>query len=273
METESVGFKQRLSDIFTWIFALRITTAERLLIPADPMDIYVESVSHRKPRIVALILAAIFHFILFMIALPAINRDLVPTETVLQLKHLAKPAGGPPKIDPVPKKPKKTIKKKRKIIPIPDPTPQDPEPIIREVALSVPEVTDELSLDLNIGDITGPPSGAGDGPSDGVGSSNGAEGGIYTIGSGVTNPIVLYNPAPRYTDDAIKSKVQGTVLLQVVIRKDGSVDNFKVLRSLGYGLDENAIREIATNWKFRPGTYNGQSVDVLATIEVTFTLR
>jgi len=38
------------------------------------------------------------------------------------------------------------------------------------------------------------------------------------------------------------------------------VDSFKVIRGLGYGLDESAINTIATKWRFRPGTLNGVPV-------------
>ena len=86
-------------------------------------------------------------------------------------------------------------------------------------------------------------------------------------------PQILQQTSPSYTDDAIKAKVQGIVILQAVIRKNGRVDSFKVLRGLGYGLEEKAIQEIATQWRFRPGTLQGRSVDVLATIEVQFNLR
>ena len=86
-------------------------------------------------------------------------------------------------------------------------------------------------------------------------------------------PLILQQTTPSYTDDAIKAKVQGIVILQAVIRKNGRVDSFKVLRGLGYGLEEKAIQEIATQWRFRPGTLQGRPVDVLATIEVQFNLR
>ena len=86
-------------------------------------------------------------------------------------------------------------------------------------------------------------------------------------------PQILRQTIPSYTDDAIKAKVQGIVILQAVIRKSGRVDSFKVLRGLGYGLAEKAIQEISSNWRFRPGTLQGKPVDVLATIEVQFNLR
>ena len=99
------------------------------------------------------------------------------------------------------------------------------------------------------------------------------DGSVHTIGSGVTMPQILHQTTPSYTKDAIEAKVQGKVHLQAVIRKNGRVDSFKVLSGLGYGLEEKAIQEISTQWRFRPGTLHGRPVDVMATIEVQFNLR
>ncbi len=92
------------------------------------------------------------------------------------------------------------------------------------------------------------------------------------IKMGVRNPVLLYQNLPSCTEGAIEAKrTSGTVLLLVVVRRDGSVDGFKVLKSMGYrGLDEVAIEEIANGWRFRPGTLGGQPVDVRATIEINF---
>ena len=89
----------------------------------------------------------------------------------------------------------------------------------------------------------------------------------------VTNPVPIVQTTPSYTKTAIDARVQGVVWLQAIVRKDGRVDTFKVVQGLGYGLDEQAIQEISTNWRFRPGMLNGKPVDVLATIEVQFNLR
>ena len=77
---------------------------------------------------------------------------------------------------------------------------------------------------------------------------------------------------PSYTQAAIDAKVQGVVWLQAIIRKDGNVDSFKVIQGLGHGLEEQAIREIETNWRFRPGMFDGKPVDVLVTIEIQFNI-
>jgi len=96
---------------------------------------------------------------------------------------------------------------------------------------------------------------------------------IYTPGEdGVTMPEILKQTTPGYTQEAIEARIQGVIYLQAVIRKSGRVDSFKVLRGLGYGLPEKAVQEIASNWRFRPGTLEGKPVDVLARIEVQFNL-
>jgi len=96
---------------------------------------------------------------------------------------------------------------------------------------------------------------------------------IYTLEEGgITMPELLEQTTPGYTDEAIRAKVEGFIILQVVIRKSGRADSFKVLSGPGYGLEENAIQEIASNWRFRPATLDGKPVNVLATIEVQFNL-
>ena len=121
-------------------------------------------------------------------------------------------------------------------------------------------------------------TGAGVGPGSGGGMGGGSGGGIgsgigpYVVGNGVKAPVGIYQPLPAYTEEARKARAQGIVLIQAIIRKDGTVDSFKVLRGLGYGLDESAINTIATKWRFKPGTLNGVPVDVLANIEVSFSL-
>jgi len=84
--------------------------------------------------------------------------------------------------------------------------------------------------------------------------------------------VPIFQPLPAYTLEAQKARAEGIVMIHVVIRRDGTVDNVKVLRGLGYGLDESAINTIVNKWRFRPGTFNGEPVDVQADIEVSFRL-
>jgi TonB family protein len=132
-----------------------------------------------------------------------------------------------------------------------------------------------------IGDSDGSGIGPGNGPGVGLGKNGGYNGGynggagkyiVYEPGGGVKPPQPLLQPRPDYTENARKARTEGTVLIQAIIRSDGTIDNFNVLRGLGYGLDESAIRTIGTKWRFKPGTMDGKPVDVIINIEVSFRL-
>jgi TonB family protein len=97
--------------------------------------------------------------------------------------------------------------------------------------------------------------------------------GVNRPGNGVTLPRILREVKPQYTPDAMKKRIQGAVLVECVVNVDGTVGNVKVVRSLDavYGLDDEAIKA-AKQWKFAPGTRNGEPVPVMITIELAFTL-
>ena len=96
--------------------------------------------------------------------------------------------------------------------------------------------------------------------------------GPYVPGNEVNTPTLLNNPLPPYTEEARKARIEGVVLIQAIIRKDGTVDSFKVIKGLGYGLDESAINTIATKWHFKPATLKGTPIDITTRIEVRFRL-
>ena len=79
---------------------------------------------------------------------------------------------------------------------------------------------------------------------------------------------------PKYPEIARKAKIQGKVVLQAVIKKDGSVGDIQVLQSPGakFGFDEAAIAAVR-QWKYKPGLQNGKPVDVYFTVVVTFELN
>jgi len=98
-----------------------------------------------------------------------------------------------------------------------------------------------------------------------------AQGKVYKIGNGVSQPRVLYKQEPEYTPEAKDEKIEGTVILEMVIATTGYAEDIRVRRGLGYGLDQNAITAVS-NWQFKPGMKDGQPVAVYATIQVTFKL-
>ncbi len=91
--------------------------------------------------------------------------------------------------------------------------------------------------------------------------------------NGVGYPQSIRRPMPAYTEDARRARIEGVLVVSAIIRKDGTVDPIKVVKSLGYGLDESAIDTISKAWLFKPAmTQDGTPVDVQANIEVTFRL-
>ena len=124
----------------------------------------------------------------------------------------------------------------------------------------------------------GGPGGVGDkGCCDGVGNWKGPRGGygpdgLYQPGrGGVGIPVAIYSPEPSFSDEARKQKVQGIVMLMLVVGKDGRPYDIHVRQSLGMGLDEQAIETVKT-WRFRPATLDGRPVDTEIAVEVNFRL-
>ena len=166
--------------------------------------------------------------------------------------------------------------------PTPEPTPEEP-PVEQ---LTIPAETLAAAIETSPGviestqDTTSTGSGTGTGAGSGTGSGldrgtgGGVGGGVYRPGSGVINPRILREIKPQYTADAMRAKVQGTVLLECVVLADGTVGRVDVVKSLDptFGLDQEAVKA-AKQWRFLPGTRFGEPVAVLVTIELTFTLR
>ncbi len=95
--------------------------------------------------------------------------------------------------------------------------------------------------------------------------------GASKIGGGVSAPSVRSKVEPEYAEEARLAKLQGTVVLTLVVSADGTPQNVTVIQPLGLGLDDKAV-EAVSKWKFNPGMRGGEAVPVIATIEVNFRL-
>jgi protein TonB len=93
----------------------------------------------------------------------------------------------------------------------------------------------------------------------------------YRIGGAVSPPRVISKVEAEYTAEALKAQREGSVILQVVVTRDGVARDIHVLRSLGFGLDEKAT-EAVQQWRFKPGEKSGKPVLVQVTIEMGFRL-
>jgi TonB family protein len=94
---------------------------------------------------------------------------------------------------------------------------------------------------------------------------------VYEVGNGVAAPKPLSTPNPEYTDKARKKKLNGTVLVAMIVTPDGKVRDPKVTKSLDKGLDKQALAAVRT-WKFEPATKDGVPVSVHVKAEVDFRL-
>lgn len=88
---------------------------------------------------------------------------------------------------------------------------------------------------------------------------------------GLTAPRLSSKTEPGYSHEARLVKRQGAVILSVVVTDTGHPASLRLIRSLGFGLDEEAVRAVR-QWRFDPGTRYGDPVPVQATVEVNFRL-
>jgi TonB family protein len=225
-----------------------------------------------------------------------------PNEHIVWLSEPGPGGGGggggnqmkePPRAAELPGKEKITVPAIKPPAPTPAPPKEEPPPQLAQ--LNIPAQTLGATTELLPGAVAAPsaPSlsqgsgsgggagtgrgtgiGPGTGPGLGPGFGGGTGGGAFRPGNGVTLPEKLVEVKPAYTSDAMRAKVQGDVLLECIVRQDGSTTDCRVVRSLDptFGLDQEAVKA-ARQWRFKPGTRFGQPVPVLITIELSFTLR
>jgi len=82
---------------------------------------------------------------------------------------------------------------------------------------------------------------------------------------------ILSKPRPAYTAEARRLQIQGEVLLEVLFRSTGELEVQRVVRGLGYGLDESAA-DAARQIRFRPARRDGAPVDATAVVHISFEL-
>jgi TonB family protein len=73
----------------------------------------------------------------------------------------------------------------------------------------------------------------------------------------ITAPRVIHHPNPEYTKEGKKNKIQGSVWVVGTVGPDGKITETRVVRGLGYGLDEKAL-EILKKWRFEPAMIDGK---------------
>lgn len=92
---------------------------------------------------------------------------------------------------------------------------------------------------------------------------------MFHLGPGIVPPFVVSKPAPAYSEEARMAKLEGSVLLSLIVGADGKPRDIQVARTLGLGLDESATENVRA-WQFKPATKNGMPVDARVDEEVFF---
>ncbi len=200
--------------------------------------------------------AALFHAVLLIVNFPELRAeaDDSPRKAsevfVVQQLRFKPPA---PRHEEIPKR-------KTKKIPIPDPTPDDPEPLEVE-DLMLPEVDLPATDAAVFGIPDAPPAAQAFG-----------RGEVMEVGGGVTAPEKIHAPQPRYSEDARKGRIQGVVILQAIVDAMGNVSQVEVLKGLPLGLTDSAL-ETVKSWRYKPATQDGKPVAVYLNLLINFSLQ
>lgn len=165
------------------------------------------------------------------------------------------------------------------------PTPvETPKPVVTETVQPEivpeelpPESPAEASSDVGVeggveGGIPGGVAGGIPGGVEGGIPQEAPEDQIFQVGGNISEPIGISKPPPTYTETARRARTQGTVVVEAVINKQGDVTNVKVLKSLPFGLDRQAVEAIQ-RWKFKPATMDGRPVSVYYVLTVQFKIQ
>ena len=94
---------------------------------------------------------------------------------------------------------------------------------------------------------------------------------LFRVGAGVSPPRILEDPEPEYSELARKLGHHGVCVLWLIVGSDGKPRDIRVARSLGMGLDEEAV-EAVRKWSFQPALKDGKPVAVQINVEVNYHL-
>lgn len=200
-------------------------------------------------------IAVVLHVIFFVMHWPSFaagsadaNKNKTKIFVVKQVKFKQ-----PPKQE-LQKIPKPKMKK----VPIPDPTPDEPEPIREEEPQEDIDFVPDDNLVLGVPEAPPPPE---------------PEGPVrFVAGGNITEPVKISAPQPIYPEAARRARMQGVVVLECIIDKQGNVKSVKVLRGMPLGLTDAAVNAVK-KWKFKPSTLNGKPVEVIYVLTVRFSLQ
>ena len=207
----------------------------------------------RQSMKVAWIGALVFHFLLLITVFPSMGGTTFEAENreAVVIKRYKPPT--PPKEQPK----KKIVKREATRVPIPDPTPDEPEPIVAEEVEFIEDTNVPVDTDFVVGLPSGGPPVLDQGP--------------MRVGGEIQAPTKIVDVLPEYPELARRARVAGPVIIEAIIDKQGNVVEARIMRGLRLGLDEAALAAVR-QWKYTPTYYSGRPVDVILTVTVIFEL-
>ncbi len=224
-------------------------------------DHLVATMSHRGERSnkwIAFGLAVVVHVVVLMLNFPAIRMANVTPHDLRAPIVVRKYVPPPPRV----RRPGTTRVKYVRKMPVPDPTPDAPEPIREALAEYVdgPQVV-MPEFDVMVGNIAPPP--------------RKVVGPVFAGVGGVTDPVRIQETyvQPLYPELARQTRIEANVVVRAVILKDGSVGQIEILQCNRpqLGFEDSAVAAVR-QWRYEPATMNGEPVDAYFTVFVEFRL-
>jgi protein TonB len=237
---------------------------------------------HDKKRMrMALGVALAVHLVFLAVKLPDLTEAQPPEEPEeeVYLVHQVKfrpPPPPPPPDEPPPPEPDEPPPPDAVKIPIPDPEPQEPEPIVEPPPPEPPPRHEEVVRIVQQPPRQAPPQ---DLPTPDIQVTI-PEGpppepeptGPIRVGGNVKAPVKVSAPDPEYTESGRSARIEGVVIVETIIDKQGRVKSTKIVKDLPMGLGNAAQRAVKT-WTFKPATLNGKPVEVYYNLTVNFRLK
>ena len=245
----------------------------------------------RKKQTIFIVLSFTVHLVLFagFMFLPPPKKTVVsePKLIVTTINFYSEPSL-PPSLPPKGALSPKESSPKIKTIEPEKPSSQPEKPVPTEApGILKPELQNPPSISPGSTGPPGPPAP----PNTTIGSESGKPGGKIEIvqgleitggsvnplgpfrpGGNVKDPVRIYYVEPAYPKAAIAAKIEGTVILEAVIGKDGKIKNVKIIKSLNPLLDQTAVEAIR-QWRYTPSTLAGRPIEILLTVIFNFKIK
>lgn len=198
------------------------------------------------------VVAAVFHIVIFMINFPEFGaRTARAEDRERRIFVVQQPKFRPPE----PEIQQQVMQPRTVRVPIPDPTPDEPRPVRQmEPVEDIPYIPD----DIVFGVPDAPPAPEPEGP--------------MRVGGRISEPRKLADARPTYPEVARRARIEGVVILEITVDRQGNVRNVDVLRGLPMGLTEAAV-DAVRQWRYEPTLLDGRPIEVLIVVTVNFRLQ